>query len=228
MSRAAHRSKAIMPSVMIVVPHVTLFAKSKVVASVFCCIFFLLSNTSDAFSPTRRHAATNKKLLSIHPSPFRGGVLYATTLRDSGDVTGTQQQDEVNGIAPAGDVEEDTNETVVQCLTEDEEKEARRDAEMMQLAIQQANSRGGERGARSPFPKPIVGAVIVTKDGRVIGRGRASYKKDAVRAAIADSGIIATPLREWCVTWPSDQRLRRDITESTLYVTLEPSTERQG
>lgn len=61
-----------------------------------------------------------------------------------------------------------------------------------------------------------------------MGKGRASYKKDAVRAAIADAGIVATPLREWCVTWPNDQRMRKDISEATLYVTLEPSTERQG
>lgn len=112
--------------------------------------------------------------------------------------------------------------------SEKEVKEAKRDAKMMHIAMQQAQSRGGERGARSPFPKPIVGAIIVTKDGQIMGKGRASYKKDAVRAAIADAGIVATPLREWCVTWPNDQRMRKDISEATLYVTLEPSTERQG
>jgi len=171
----------------------------------------------------------------VQQSSFVGSILYASTLKDAGDVASPQDEPEgevdsheVNGIAPpAAEEEDDTSEAVVLGLTEEEE-EARHDAAMMQLAIQQANSRGGERGARSPFPKPIVGAVIVTKDGRVIGRGRASYKKDAVRAAIADAGIVATPLREWCVSWPSDQRLRKDVAESTLYVTLEPSTERQG
>jgi pyrimidine deaminase RibD-like protein len=30
------------------------------------------------------------------------------------------------------------------------------------------------------------------------------------------------------VNWPSDEKLRRDISFSTLYVTLEPSSRRQG
>ena len=219
----------------------TLFSKSVVLASAWCSIFLLLSNTSDAFmqfSPAKLATSSRTGPGSTHvqQSSFDGSVLYASTLKDAGDVTSAQDEPEVeagshevNGIAPAAAEEkDDASETVVLGLTEEEEEEARRDAAMMQLVIQQANSRGGERGARSPFPKPIVGAVIVTKDGRVIGKGTASYKKDAVRAAIADAGIVATPLREWCVTWPSDQRLRKDVAESTLYVSLEPSTERQG
>jgi len=218
----------------------TLFSKYVVLASSWCCIFLLLSITSDAFmqfSPAKLATSSRSGPGStdVQQSSFVGSILYASTLKDAGDVASPQDEPEgevdsheVNGIAPpAAEEEDDTSEAVVLGLTEEEE-EARHDAAMMQLAIQQANSRGGERGARSPFPKPIVGAVIVTKDGRVIGRGRASYKKDAVRAAIADAGIVATPLREWCVSWPSDQRLRKDVAESTLYVTLEPSTERQG
>jgi hypothetical protein len=39
---------------------------------------------------------------------------------------------------------------------------------------------------------------------------------------------VATPLSEWCVSWPSDESLRQELKNSTLYVTLEPSAARQG
>ena len=61
-----------------------------------------------------------------------------------------------------------------------------------------------------------------------MGSGRSNYERDAVEAAIADAGIVATPLSEWCVSWPSDSTLRQELKNSTLYVTLEPSAERQG
>jgi pyrimidine deaminase RibD-like protein len=61
-----------------------------------------------------------------------------------------------------------------------------------------------------------------------LGRGRSDYQQDAVRAAIADAGIEATPLREWVVSWPSNRALREALAESTLYVTLEPSSQRHG
>jgi len=102
------------------------------------------------------------------------------------------------------------------------------DAQQMQHAIQMAQSAGGERGSGGPYPKPIAGAVIVTKDGKILGRGRSDYQQDAVRAAIADAGIDATPLREWVVSWPSNRQLREALVESTLYVTLEPSEVRHG
>lgn len=102
------------------------------------------------------------------------------------------------------------------------------DIEQMQQAIHMARSAGGERGAAGPYPKPIAGALIVTKDGIVLGRGRSDYQQDAVRAAIADAGIQATPLNEWVVSWPSNRQLREAIAQSTLYVTLEPSAVRHG
>lgn len=201
----------------------------------FLSLFLLLlcgSNLSCvAFSPSNG--------ISIGPAAFSAATgtrrvdtgLHASTLKDAGDVVVSEEDDDeqpgVNGFAEAG-VDADADADAAPELTEEEKAEKERDVKFMQMAIQQANSRGGERGARSPFPKPIVGAVIATPDGRIIGKGRASYKKDAVRAAIADAGIVATPLREWCVTWPHDVQLRKDIAEATLYVTLEPSTERQG
>ena len=87
---------------------------------------------------------------------------------------------------------------------------------------------GGERGPDSAFPKPTTGAVLVTEDGRVIGKGRSNYMRDSVQETIADAGIKATPLKEWCVDWIADPRLRDDIASSTLYLTLEPSPVSKG
>jgi len=117
--------------------------------------------------------------------------------------------------------------------TDDEEEEELdeqtvRDGLMMKKAVELAQSRGGQKGSEAPFPKPIVGAVIVTKDGQTLGSGRSDYRQHAIQAAIADAGIDATPLSEWCVTWPRDSTLRENLRESTLYVTLEPSAERGG
>ncbi len=65
-------------------------------------------------------------------------------------------------------------------------------------------------------------------NGKVLSSGRSSYEEDAVQAVIKNAGIEATPLSEWCVSWPSDPILRRDMKNSTLYVTLEPSAMRRG
>jgi pyrimidine deaminase RibD-like protein len=63
---------------------------------------------------------------------------------------------------------------------------------------------------------------------QILGKGRSDYAGHAVEYAFHEAGISATPLREWCVSWPSDSRFRQDIAESTLYITLEPSNERMG
>ena len=63
---------------------------------------------------------------------------------------------------------------------------------------------------------------------QILGRGRSDYARHAVEAAFAEAGLSATPLREWCVAWPADAALRRDVAGSALYVTLEPSDRRQG
>lgn len=182
-----------------------------------------------AFSPSKSIPAGPATFATTGTRLIISG-LHATTLKDAGDVVVPEESEEDDNEPPAlnGFVQEEVEGDVAPEFTDEEMAEKERDVKYMQMAIQQANSRGGERGARSPFPKPIVGAVIATPDGRIIGKGRASYKKDAVRAAISDAGIVATPLREWCVTWPHDEQLRKDVAEATLYVTLEPSTERQG
>ena len=140
---------------------------------------------------------------------------------------------------------------------EEESAEAALDRELMRQAVLLATSGGGERGSHGPFPRPACGAVLATADGQVrrrrwdspaaplvptsqrrpsilpsppqiLGRGRFDYASHAVEVALADAGLSATPLREWCVAWPADAALRRDVAGSALYVTLEPGDERQG
>lgn len=87
---------------------------------------------------------------------------------------------------------------------------------------------GGERGAASAYPLPTTGAVLVSAEGNIIGRGHSDYSKDAVEAVMMDAGLEITPLQAWCVTWPSSDKLRNTLAGATLYVTLEPSSRRRG
>jgi pyrimidine deaminase RibD-like protein len=109
-----------------------------------------------------------------------------------------------------------------------ESTDTKTDSAHMRTAIRYAQSAGGERGEFSAYPNPTVGAVLVSGDGVIIGKGRSDYKSEAVRNCILNAGIEATPLSEWCVSWPSDPSLRRALKNATLYVTLEPSSQRHG
>jgi pyrimidine deaminase RibD-like protein len=102
------------------------------------------------------------------------------------------------------------------------------DESFMRMAIDLAKKYGGERGPASAYPNPSMGAVIVADDGRILGKGRSNYRHDAIQDVLRDVGLQITPLREWCVTWPSSMRLRNDLAAATLYVTLEPNAERRG
>ena len=70
--------------------------------------------------------------------------------------------------------------------------------------------------------------IIYFNTIQVLGKGRSDYRQDAVLAALVDAGLDVTPLREWVVAWPSTKQLREDLASSTMYLTLEPSNERQG
>ena len=87
---------------------------------------------------------------------------------------------------------------------------------------------GGERGEASAYPYPTTGAVLIAKDGSVLGSGRSDYDTDSVQAVLKNSGLEVTPLKEWCITWPSSTKLRNDLASATLYLTLEPTMRRRG
>eukprot|EP00980_Cylindrotheca_fusiformis_P026534 scaffold16363_cov131-Cylindrotheca_fusiformis.AAC.4 len=127
---------------------------------------------------------------------------------------------------PMEDVEEPT-EDVEEPMEEVDEMQLY-DESNMKLAIQEAEASGGELGARSAYPNPTTGAVLVAEDGRVIGRGSSDYSRDAVRAVMEDAGLDVTPLQEWCVQWPSSSKLRKDLRKATLYLTMEPNCNRKG
>jgi len=103
-----------------------------------------------------------------------------------------------------------------------------KDERFMRMAIDLAESVGGERGPSSAYPNPTVGAVLVADDGRILGEGKSTYAKDAIQVVLENAGLSITPLREWCITWPSRMQLRNDLERATLYVTLEPAAERRG
>lgn len=78
-----------------------------------------------------------------------------------------------------------------------------------------------------------MGAVLANLDGDslVLGAGASHlYDRDAVRSCLENAGLEITPLADWLVDWPSDPSLRESLSSgsSALFVTLEPSSERNG
>jgi pyrimidine deaminase RibD-like protein len=138
---------------------------------------------------------------------------------------GSRHENDVNVTVNGMNVEQQIDNEVVLDEKEDEE-EATFDVQQMRHAIHLAQL--SSRSGGDPYPKPIAGAVIVDKHGKILGKGRSDYHQDCIRAAIADAGLMATPLREWCVSWPSNRALREALAQSTLYTTLEPSDRAQG
>jgi pyrimidine deaminase RibD-like protein len=114
--------------------------------------------------------------------------------------------------------------STAEALTLDQEQ-LLKDESFMRMAIDMA---GEERGPNSAYPNPSVGAVLVADDGRILAKGKSSYAKDAIRDVLENAGLTATPLREWCITWPASMKFRNDLAAATLYVTLEPDAERRG
>ena len=79
-----------------------------------------------------------------------------------------------------------------------------------------------------PFASTFQRCPLPPLPSQILNRGRSDYASHAVKVALADVGLSATPLREWCVAWPTGAALRRDVAGSALHVTLEPGNERQG
>lgn len=173
--------------------------------------------------------ATNAFVLprmSSTPSSLRDSNRKPSLLRDiqtNIDESKDAKIDDEREDNSAENTKEEVDEEV-----EEEDEQSKFDSQKMSFAIQMAQSVGVERGAQSPFPKPRVGAVLCSSDGRVLGQGRSDYENHAIVSAFTDAGLLVTPLSEWAVSWPTNPGLRKDLSDATLYVTLEPSPERKG
>ncbi len=90
------------------------------------------------------------------------------------------------------------------------------------------NCSGGDAGESSAYPLPTTAALLVGSDGTILGQGCSDYSQNAIQVVMRDAGLEITPLQEWCVTWPSADKLRNEIANATLYLTMEPSIKRRG
>jgi pyrimidine deaminase RibD-like protein len=138
----------------------------------------------------------------------------------------TEEQVEIEEMLSAIAIAEEEEAEVLVSI--EDEEQLLIDESHMRLAIEYAKSQTND-GA---YPNPTVGAVLISSDGQVLGLGRSTYAKDAIQDVLEQSGLDITPLREWCVTWPSQSsatwKLRDDLASATLYVTLEPLSGRRG
>lgn len=69
---------------------------------------------------------------------------------------------------------------------------------------------------------------MVAQDGTILGKSFSDYKTNAIRSALESTGLEVTARAEWIIAWPENAHLRDQMASSTLYVTLEPTTERRG
>lgn len=109
------------------------------------------------------------------------------------------------------------------------------DEQFIRLALESAtkpNSSDDTTTRSSAFPAPTVGAVLVASDGTtVLGTAVSDYKTEAIRGCLRNAGFTisltsnddSTMDAEWKVESPAGASR-----QSTLYVTLEPSTRRRG
>eukprot|EP00816_Leptocylindrus_hargravesii_P009340 CAMPEP_0196818200 /NCGR_PEP_ID=MMETSP1362-20130617/64441_1 /TAXON_ID=163516 /ORGANISM="Leptocylindrus danicus, Strain CCMP1856" /LENGTH=721 /DNA_ID=CAMNT_0042196187 /DNA_START=438 /DNA_END=2604 /DNA_ORIENTATION=- len=181
---------------------------------------------------------------------FGKKTLRFGTLKESGsnnedeiiEVLNGEEEEAVSIIDMVNEVAEPVNVQPVQIIGELQEEEGgeeaepseqdQRDAEFMLEAINEAKHIGGgseREGPMSPFPRPIAGAVLVNhKTNRILARGYSDCLEDCVPKCLTDAGLTVTPLREWAIGYPT--RELQDVlhNDATLYLTLEPSAERNG
>lgn len=130
--------------------------------------------------------------------------------------------------SPSSSLEEEEEEIVKEEVEVVKDAQTLFDEANMQKAIQLVIDSGGDAGARSAFPLVTTGALLVSKDGKIMGQGCSDYSKNSVHAAMENAGLEITPLQEWCVTWPSSDKLRNEVSQATLYLTMEPTNKRRG
>lgn len=108
-----------------------------------------------------------------------------------------------------------------------ESDDVERDLHFLREAIMLVRSSGGESSATSAFPLPSYAAVLVSVENEILASAVSDYKSDAIIELLANAGFGIDPTTGWIVSLPDDPTLAK-IAGSTLYVTLEPSTEERG
>jgi len=193
--------------------------------------------------PSHQLLRTTTPATNFGKKTLRFGTLKESGSNDEDEIievlNGEKEEEAVSMIDMENEVAEPVNVQPVQIIGELQEEEAaepseqdKRDAEYMLEAIDEAKLIGGgseREGPMSPFPRPIAGAVLVNhKTNRILARGYSDCLEDCVPKCLTDAGLTVTPLREWAIGYPT--RELQDVlhNDATLYLTLEPSAERNG
>jgi len=155
-------------------------------------------------------------------------------VEDRNGVADEQEKETLFEVEADHQEDEDVDHDVVDEESESEEIVQEKDEQSlfdeanMQKAIDLVIESGGDRGEFSAYPLPTTAALLVSSSGETLGKGCSDYSRDSVQIAMEDAGLDITPLQQWCVTWPSSDKLRKEIADATLYLTMEPNHNRRG
>mmetsp|Transcript_3837 Transcript_3837/g.7756 ORF Transcript_3837/g.7756 Transcript_3837/m.7756 type:complete len:392 (-) Transcript_3837:1196-2371(-) len=177
----------------------------------------------------RRNRIHRQQLNNASGGPYGDTEVEVLIEREDEEEEQQEQQQQLEEQVLREEILGETNEQE-EAMSEADQEQLLTDESHMRLAIEYAKSQTG--GSNSAYPMPTVGCALIASDGRVLGLGCSSYKKDAIQDALEQTGLDVMPLREWCVTWPAQSaacwKLRDDLASATLYVTLEPLASRRG
>jgi len=164
------------------------------------------------------------------PSITRNNRLYASEAAanlfdDIGDDKSDASEMMMAAITSEVGVGDDVEEEI---MTSEEDLKHELDAMFMNEAIDEAEL----SHSKDPFPKAWSGAVLVYHDrdrgDQIIGKGFSDFNMESIQKCFIDAGLSVTPLKDWAVSFPN-RELKDIIADScTLYLTLEPSKERNG
>lgn len=174
----------------------------------------------------RRRSSTNRQSQAQQETIDRDIAAEKTTHSVESSTIKALEQEEHNNKVNVSAIQEDIKAEVEE--NQQTPVETNLDSTFMQAALEMAQGTENTGGVSSPYPQPVVGAVLVATDGKILGKGRSDHNSEAVQNCIKDAGIEATALSEWCIAWPANPTLRNALKNATLYITLEPSPLRQG